>query len=226
MAESWTLDPQGANYDPQSGQKNLYAQDSGLRVISVAGPVGTPPRVVRLHSGFGTRTVEWYAGKQAEPPLIPSMGNTITGDTFLAGDIQFLGPYMNTSQNSCDYRVKGSYFYVQAGAGRSASDGGNRFQTGSPAYNFSIIQGMTVVDQGQSAALSKGTPNPGKPTTVISTLRNFDFGGGPNPWQVEYLSAFFMGNVGNEVLDLSAGDYHWYYPGVVPPDFFSDTLII
>lgn len=92
-------------------QDHVYSHDHGLVVLPVAGRAAGH-RVIRLHGGIATRTVNWSASRGGRPPLIPAAADT-NGDTLLSSTIVPTLPRVNAQARSYDWSVSGTYVYVQ-----------------------------------------------------------------------------------------------------------------
>lgn len=121
--------------DKKDAQGNLYTdtratseyeRDTGILVIPIAGPAGTPPLVVQAHSPYGFRVDKFGYSKRNTPPVIPSPdAETSTGDILLNANLNFMQPRIRDNQNHLEYAVYGTYTYVQS----SVRDEGSTYPT-------------------------------------------------------------------------------------------------
>lgn len=101
----------GYNDYQRFDQNNHYTYDSGLVALPVAGP--TPAvRVIRLHGGYGTRTLNYAMARDGRPPVIPAMIDT-PNDTFLSGDVAFGLPGSGQTSQGYNWSVTGEYTFIQ-----------------------------------------------------------------------------------------------------------------
>lgn len=92
-----------------------YMRDRGLLVIPIAGPEGTPPLIIKVHSSYGFRTEKFDIAKNNTQPVIPSpQDTTTTGDILLTADLNLMQPRIRDQQNNLEYAISGFYTYVQA----------------------------------------------------------------------------------------------------------------
>lgn len=110
-----TLDNTQAEYDDGSHeygptpQTHAYETVTGLIVIPRC--IGNP-KIVRLHSGYGTRRVQWSATRVQRPPVIPA-AEDLTNDTYLGGTVWAELPIPDPIRGGYNYHVKGEYVYLQ-----------------------------------------------------------------------------------------------------------------
>lgn len=110
MARRSEVDPSGSYRSYE--QDHDYDYDGGVIPIPTSG--STPQFVsIRVHGGFGMRTVKWSTSRNDKPPIIPEMVN-LEGDTFLSGNVQFALPQPNPQSGSMSWHVAGEYRYVQS----------------------------------------------------------------------------------------------------------------
>ena len=187
------IDIQSEMYE--SGQNSSsYNRDEGLLVLPVMGPVGTPPKRIRVHAPIGYRTVRWAYKKRATPPFIPSMADTPSGDIFLGGDVVMNTPDLGGSQNQLDFSAAGEYSYVQ-----NVDNKGPRIAN----YNVQLVGGgMTnatnaspiVITTDEAHSLSGGG------VVIFGVLGNTNANGTWGVTVIDSTSFSLSGSVGN-------GDY-------------------
>jgi len=106
------LDIGGAGAYQQSDQAHEYTYDPGIVPVPVAGRTAAH-RLIRLHGGIGTRTINWTTARLNRPPYIPTMADT-SGDTFIGGSVVPSLPTPSASKpGHYNWQVSGSYTYVQ-----------------------------------------------------------------------------------------------------------------
>lgn len=109
--------PQELRVDGEPGsyrdytQVHEYRNNRGLVVLPVCGCTAAH-KVIRLHGGFGTRTVKWTASRGGKPPMIPAATDTY-GDTLLSETVAPALPVPNSTADGYDWVVSGVYEYVQ-----------------------------------------------------------------------------------------------------------------
>lgn len=92
-------------------QQHQFSHDLGVVPIPVASRTAGH-KVIRLHGGMATRKVDWVAGRAGRPPVIPAAGDT-EGDTLLSSTVVPHLPVMQSGAAGYNWRVTGSYLYVQ-----------------------------------------------------------------------------------------------------------------
>lgn len=117
---------------------STYLEDTGLRVLPVAGPPGTPPKVIRVHAGIRSKQVEWTAERRGDKPELPHWDTGNSADILISKEIAPCSPLL-ISENNHAWRVSGIYLYVSAVA-PSDSDrmaaGANPADTTTPEQNW------------------------------------------------------------------------------------------
>lgn len=107
-------DAEGQKYvTEETSSDDEYIRNEGYLVLPVAGPVGTPPKVVRLHAPFGIRKHHFKVAKEVVPPIMPAIGDTQSGDMFLGAGFSVTAT-MAGSQQAYAFGGSGTYSYVQA----------------------------------------------------------------------------------------------------------------
>ncbi len=99
-----------APYDEFSQQMS-YEFDSGLLVIPVAGPPGTPPKIVRTHSPLGAKTMVFAGQRVGALPKLPDPTPQNANEILLAGHIKPAVPSLSMDGTPVA-RVEGSFSYV------------------------------------------------------------------------------------------------------------------
>ncbi len=92
---------------------NDYQEDLGIRILPSSGPVGTPPRIVRVHGGFAVRIVRWTAERVGAWPLPPSASTGDPGQVLMWRSRRPLSPLMGPNGQKI-YRVAGTYIFALA----------------------------------------------------------------------------------------------------------------
>lgn len=87
------------------------SSDSGLLVIPVAGPAGTPPKVVRVHGGLELETVDFSASSIGAYPKVPHPDINDPNLLRLGGSQSVPLP-MIQPQGPHRWTIAGSYSYV------------------------------------------------------------------------------------------------------------------
>lgn len=119
------------SYGPLRSDQS-YEYDSGIVALPLAG--ATPAhRLIRLHGGFGRRTVSWSASRAGKPPIVPSMANT-QGDVFLGGSMETALPVPNPQVGGYNWSVSGVYTFVQTTPRKAGTD---TFSAGAYPYPMS-----------------------------------------------------------------------------------------
>lgn len=87
-----------------------YTYDPGVMVLPVANATPTTVKV-RYHGGHGTRTVEFDAMKNRNPPIIPAPQDT-TRDVLIGASVNLPIPIPDATNNGYVWRASGKYTYV------------------------------------------------------------------------------------------------------------------
>lgn len=141
-----------------------YSRDTGLLVIPIAGPSGTPPLIIQVHSPYGMRVESWEASKKNTPPVIPSPIDTPSGDILLKADITFMQPVIRDQQNQLEYYAEGVYTYVQA----EVRDENSNYHTGKYPYAIGGIKpGFDDPDKGFYHTTNATLTNDPNQTTIV-----------------------------------------------------------
>ena len=88
-----------------------YEQDEGLEVIPVLGARDTPPVIVRLSSAYTIRRSKFNYSRSRVPPLVPPLGDTLSGHKYLGGTLAVATPVQDAYGN-LTYRAGGMYTFV------------------------------------------------------------------------------------------------------------------
>jgi hypothetical protein len=96
---------------PDAGCESTYEMYEGLLVIPILGDPLDAPVVVRVHSPFTLRRVNYSYSKGAAPPLIPAPGPTRSNHQFLSGSISVPAPSAS-AEGTLNFRASGRYNYV------------------------------------------------------------------------------------------------------------------
>ncbi len=93
---------------------------SGLLLVPVAGPDGTPPEICKVHANYSTRTTRWSFEQIGKKPDIP---DPCTGDphTLLQERCITVGSPISLNGDDYIWRVSGVYVYI-LDVGRDKSD--------------------------------------------------------------------------------------------------------
>lgn len=147
-------------------QGNNYSYDPGLLVLPVAGPDGSPPRVIKTHAAIGSRSINVHAVKVDTPPVMPSLGvNTAEGDIFLGGYLSVPLPQINSNQNGFNYFADFQATYLQPGPPRGFTDY-DCFQTGNYPFAIPLIDALASTINTDETINNSGDPDI---TTLTST---------------------------------------------------------
>lgn len=98
------------DYD-QYNQQHQYNTVPGVVQVPVAGH-SSQHRLIRLHGGYGTRTVKWTAARYGRPPVIPKADDA-DGDILLGTTIAPCLPSPNDSAAGFNWLITGEYTYAQ-----------------------------------------------------------------------------------------------------------------
>lgn len=148
----------------QYGQEHEFTHIGGVVQLPVASRTADH-RLIRLHGGYGKRTVRWKAKRNGRPPVIP-VASGLTDDTLLNATVMPMLPRPNENAGGFDWCVSGTYEYAQNAPRIVGTDafpvGGFPFalpiqeavagqlgQTQSPSQNFSTYYnavGASIVD--------------------------------------------------------------------------------
>lgn len=157
-------------------QGNEYTYDSGKCVLPVAGPDGTPPRVIKTHAVIGRRSMSVTALKPDAPPVIPKMGyDTKEGDVFLGGGLYLPLPQINGNQNGFNYRASAQYEFIQPAAPRGY-DPNSAYQMGVYPFVTPIIETMALLKPGQTFGGTGDIYATGLTTDDTINTKNPDWG--------------------------------------------------
>ncbi len=109
-----TIDAQGQWYkNDKTNSVSRYARSEGLFAIPVSGPVGTPPKIVRLYAPMGVRQYDFNEQKDGFPPIMPQVSDSQSGDTLVSADFS-VAATMIGSQQGYSYVGYGIYTFIQA----------------------------------------------------------------------------------------------------------------
>jgi hypothetical protein len=92
------------------GQDHQYKSCAGVVQVPVASRTAAH-RLIRLHGGFGTRTVKWSASRYGKPPVIPRPESA--DDVLLATSVTPALPRPNEAAGGFDWTVSGEYVFAQ-----------------------------------------------------------------------------------------------------------------
>lgn len=109
------LDKERFNVDTagvvEDGCTSDYILHEGLLAIPVMGEDETPPVIVRTHAAYTERRVDFRYARNKVPPLIPTPGDTLSGDIYLGGNIR-LGSPTQEGEGYLVYTAVGNYNFV------------------------------------------------------------------------------------------------------------------
>lgn len=180
------VDPDGGSYRGLH-QWHKYTNVRGLIVLPVAS-TDSQHVVIRLHGGYGTRTVRWDHRRLGMPPMIPAAADT-DGDTILSETVMPHLPQHNPQNHQYDWRVEGEYTYVQ---NSTRIAGQNAFPAGNHPY---LVLPQANAAQSVVAVLSETdlntVPNPADyiTETAIANLPTADNADGTMQWPLTMLPA-------------------------------------
>lgn len=98
------------DYDTYT-QSHAYKTVPGVVQVPVAG-YSPQHRLIRLHGGYGTRTVIWSAERYGRPPILPEA--VTTNDDVLLGTVVAPDlPVPNHQAGGFNWSVSGEYTYAQ-----------------------------------------------------------------------------------------------------------------
>ena len=86
--------------------------DEGVLVLPVAGPPGTPPKIVRTHAPHVTRRVNWIAEKLNAKPKLPHWNTSNGNDILVSAHFNSTSPAVGA--NHLTFRADGIYVYASA----------------------------------------------------------------------------------------------------------------
>lgn len=120
----------GPTYYRESNQDGRYEWDPGVIQCPVAGPVGTPCELLRLHGGAAKRIVNWTAERVGAQPQVPSPltqnPNEVTGHVMVMPCTPAFAP-----DGTPFYRLSGRYEYYLVVAPEIGTD---RLSSGGVPY--------------------------------------------------------------------------------------------
>lgn len=108
-----------------------YEHFMGIVSIPVAGPPGTPPKIVTLHAPYAMKTVHWTTERQGEQNRMPHWNTGNSYEQLAYKTLVPAVPLMDIDGKRF-YRTSGTYCYCIAVAPTDA----DTFAVGSPAYDL------------------------------------------------------------------------------------------
>ena len=108
-----------------------YEQFMGIATIPVAGPPGTPPKIVTLHAPYVMKTVKATSERQGQQNRLPHWNTGNSYEQLAYKSITPAAPLMNVDGTRI-YRTSVTYSYCIALAPSDA----DTFAVGSPAYDL------------------------------------------------------------------------------------------
>lgn len=166
-------------------QDNHFDYDSGLLALPVAGSEPAV-KVIRLHGGYGKRTLKFNETRLGRPPIVPTMTDTMN-DTFLGGTLFTALPGAPSTSAGYTWHISGQYEYVQL---TPRIVGEDTFPVG--AYTGSM--------QSQDLAAYTDSGPSGVPPYAPMTLTAYN--------------AFWDGFTTD--IDIASGDWTWPYLAFPP----------
>lgn len=96
------------------GMTHEYEADPGYVSVPLAGD-SEAFVTIRIHGGFGIRTVNWIADRSGRPPIIPSLtaNGTITGQDLIHDYSINVSQTPNPDKAGFNWSTSGTYRYVQ-----------------------------------------------------------------------------------------------------------------
>lgn len=106
--------------DEQAGQEPYpvydvtarYELKTGLVQMPVAGPKGTPARIVRLTSPTTLKTISWVVQRVGERPRLPHPDTGDPNDVLLYMDVYFPNPVLQPDGLRLSWLAQGVYVYA------------------------------------------------------------------------------------------------------------------
>lgn len=175
-------------------QDSSYTYDTGLLALPVAGSESAV-KVIRLHGGYGTRTLKYDMARKGRPPIVPTMIDT-PNDTFLGGTITTELPTGGQTSLGYKWHVAGDYTFVQT---TPRIVGLNTFPVG--IYPGPMIP-QDIGAQGQGGSMAV-------PPFESQTLENYD-----NFWN----------GIAASTVDISTAGWTWPFLAF-PPIFSTDLAL-
>ncbi len=87
-----------------------YFSEQGLIMCPVMGPPGTPVEIMRVHSGYSTKRVDWKASRLGAKPDLPAPETGTSNETLVCQHIRPQAPGVDA--NGMNYHsVSGTYEY-------------------------------------------------------------------------------------------------------------------
>lgn len=86
--------------------------DEGLLLLPVAGPPGTPPKIVRTHAPYMTKRASWVAEKINDKPTLPHWDTSNPNDILVQAHWQPMSPVAGLGFYV--FACRGTYTYVSA----------------------------------------------------------------------------------------------------------------
>jgi len=96
---------------------NVNNYDAGVMVLPV-GSEASATVTVRVHGGYGQRTVKYTIAKQGNPPVVPLPSLTVGADVLIDAVVNVPTPTPNPQTGGYDWTVQGQYNYVTSGTSR------------------------------------------------------------------------------------------------------------
>lgn len=92
--------------------RTRYRWWSGKKMLSVAGPPGTPAEIVQVAAPRGRKIVTFDVVRDRLPPEVPGVEADTPLQTFLAGWLQTTGPDLQADGQVYQWRTRGKWVYA------------------------------------------------------------------------------------------------------------------
>jgi hypothetical protein len=150
-------------WEQEYGVVRRRVRDEGILVIPVAGPAGTPPKIVRVHGGLEMETVDFNSGKFGAPPTVPSPASLNSNLQFVSGNQAATLPMAQPQQGVHYWTLSGQYLYVHikpTGLTSAFSTGIMPFEIGTAVNNTIPASAFSqqILGSDSPPPLQLGTP--------------------------------------------------------------------
>jgi hypothetical protein len=98
------------SYDESIHRIN-YPYDSGVRLMVIQGPPGTPHRLVNVHAPVAMKEVTWRTRITNNNPSLPSPVPQSPNETLISSDIMPTSP-TRTVEAGVSYMIEGNYSFA------------------------------------------------------------------------------------------------------------------
>lgn len=121
-----------------------YRRLSGLIQLPIAGPLGTPARIVRLNSGSAVKVVTWVVEclrLVGEKPTLPHWDTGDSNEALIYSSIAVDQPAIQPDGQTFFWRVRGEYHLAAWSARQGSFSGGSSPAITLPPESFGLTEG-------------------------------------------------------------------------------------